>query len=52
MATATEESKKVDRVGGRKYAAVYERMDVAEQCHKRPKMMDLWNEEKKTEESS
>lgn len=49
MATATEESKKVDRIGGRKYVAVYERLpakteeDVAvDRTAKRPKLLDLW----------
>jgi tRNA (guanine-N7-)-methyltransferase len=42
METATEESKKVDRLGGRKYVAVYERLDVVEQCRKKPKLLDLW----------
>lgn len=49
MMTATEESKKVDRIGGKKYVAVYERLndiELIEQLTKKPKLLELWDETK------
>lgn len=43
MTYSTEESKKVDRVGGKKYIAVYERLaDAEEICKKKPRIEVLW----------
>jgi hypothetical protein len=42
MTTSMEESKKVDLCDGRKYVAVYERLDNAKLYRKREKLMDLW----------
>jgi tRNA (guanine-N7-)-methyltransferase len=43
MTYETEESKKVARIGGKKYIAVYERLvDAEERCNNDPKIMQLW----------
>jgi tRNA (guanine-N7-)-methyltransferase len=39
----TEEGKKVERAGGKKFIAVYERLEDAERkCQEQPKMLQLW----------
>jgi tRNA (guanine-N7-)-methyltransferase len=42
MMTATEESKKVDRNGGKKFVAVYERLANEKECKETPKLAELW----------
>eukprot|EP01031_Cornospumella_fuschlensis_P032645 gene32645-39469_t len=43
MSEDTEESKKVGRMGGRKFAAVYERReDGAQRCDRAPHVLELW----------
>lgn len=43
MAFSTEESKKVGRIGGRKYVAVYERLvDAKDRCAEDPQLMSMW----------
>lgn len=42
MMTATEESKKVDRMGGKKFMAVYERLPQETYCPVNPKLLTLW----------
>eukprot|EP01039_Chlorochromonas_danica_P007758 gene7758-8569_t len=43
MTFETEESKKVARIGGRKYVAVYERLvDAEERCNQSPRLLQLW----------
>lgn len=44
MTEETEESKKVGRMGGKKFAAVYERRaDGLEHCASSPKVLELWD---------